>query len=281
VCLNYCLIGGNLGFPALGVRGAAIATVCGSIVACIISIIFASRKNGYLRFRISLPRFDKKTLSGLFKVGSSSIAETVFLRLGFLINSKLVAGIGTNAIATYQIIMQVTGLSFTLGDGIATAGTTLVGQALGAKRKDLAMANVMISRKLAIIVSIFLMVTIFLLRSWLPTMFTDDASIIAGSAAAFFVVVLGMIPQNGRVVYSGCLRGAGDVKFVAMISLVCVAVVRPALTWIMCYPMANVFPEFFVISATGPWISFVIESFLRQYLLYRRVKTGKWLLIKL
>ena len=72
----------------------------------------------------------------------------MFLRLGFLLNSKMIAGIGTAEMATYQIVQQVTGLSFTLGDGIAASGATLVGQSLGAKRKDLALANVRIARKL-------------------------------------------------------------------------------------------------------------------------------------
>ena len=55
------------------------------------------------------------------------MAESVFLRLGFLINAKLIAGIGTAEMAAYQVVQQVTALSFTLGDGLATSGATLPG----------------------------------------------------------------------------------------------------------------------------------------------------------
>ena len=59
------------------------------------------------------------------------MVEAVCLRIGFLILARLIAGIGTNAFAAYQIVGQVTSLSFTLGDGVSTAATSLVGQSLG------------------------------------------------------------------------------------------------------------------------------------------------------
>ena len=278
VCLNYVLINGKLGFPRLGVRGAAIATVCGTAVSCFIAISFVCRADGY--YHLALPRFDKTTLHGLVSVGSSSIVEAVFLRLGFLINSRLIAGVGTNVFAAYQIVSQVTSLSFTLGDGIATAGTSLVGQSLGARRKDLAMTHVNISRRISVFASILLMAVIFLLRRQLALLFTTEEEIILGVTLSFYVVIVGMLPQNGRVVYSGCLRGAGDTKYVAMVALISVAVLRPFLTWLFCYPLNQALPGW-QIAVMGPWIAFDIDAFVRNGLLHRRIRQGKWLDIKL
>ena len=89
-----------------------------------------------------------------------------------------------------------------------------------------------------------------------------------------------MLPQNGRVVFSGCLRGAGDTKFVALVALVSVAVLRPILTYLFCYPLNNALPGL-QIAVMGPWIAFDIDAFVRNWLLYRRIKRGKWLDIKL
>lgn len=280
VILNYCLIGGKFGFPKLGIQGAAIATATGTFVSCCISFWFATRKDSYIRFRLRLPRFDKNTLGGLLKVGSSSIVEAVCLRLGFLMNSKLIAGIGTAELAAYQIVQSSTSLSFTLGDGISTAGATLVGQALGAKRRDLAMANVRISRKLSVVTSIMLMILVLIFRDKIPLLFNDEANIIAGASLSFLVVVFGIIPQNGRVVYSGCLRGAGDVKYVAMCSLISVTVLRPIFTYLLCYPLNKAFPAL-QLAMVGPWIAFVLDCFVRDAMLTHRVKKGKWLSIKL
>ena len=58
------------------------------------------------------------------------------MRVGFLINDRLIAGVGTAAYATNQIVMQVSSLSFTLGDGAASAATSLIGQSLGAGKKE-------------------------------------------------------------------------------------------------------------------------------------------------
>ncbi len=278
VCLNYVLINGKLGFPRLGVAGAAIATVCGSGVSCLIAVSIVCRAGGY--YRLALPRFDGPTLRGLWDVGSSSIAESAFLRLGFLINSRLIAGVGTSAFAAYQIVSQVTSLSFTLGDGVATAGTSLVGQSLGARRRDSAMAYAHISRRISVFISIALMLIIFLLRRQLALLFTREEDIILGVTLSFYVVIVGMLPQNGRVVYSGCLRGAGDTRFVALVALVSVAVLRPALTYLFCYPLNSAFPGW-QIAVMGPWIAFDIDAFVRNSLLRRRVRRGKWLDIKL
>jgi len=281
VFFNYCLINGNLGFPALGVEGAAIATVIGTFVATVIAFVFALKKGEYLQLRLRLgKRFHKETFKSLISVGSSSIAESVFLRIGFFVNSRLVAGLGTLPMAVYQVVSQVSGLSFTVGDGIAAAGTTLVGQNLGAKRKDLAAAHIQVSRGISYVTSGILMVLIFVFRRELALLFNTDPEVVNGATAGFLAVIVGMVPQNGRVVYSGCLRGAGDVKFVAFCSLISVAVFRPVMVWLMCYPLGEVL-SVIQIAYTGPWIAFVLDAIIRDRLMFWRIKTGKWANIRL
>ncbi|MBR6525260.1 MAG: MATE family efflux transporter [Clostridia bacterium] len=278
VCLNYILINGKLGFPALGVRGAAIATACGTISASFICICVVLKKGGY--YRLALPRFDKITLKGLVKVGSSSMVEAVCLRLGFLMLARLIAGIGTNAFAAYQITSQVTSLSFTLGDGVGTAGTSLVGQSLGAKRKDLAMAHVKVAYRIGLFVSLGLMTVITIFSRQIALLFTTDESIIQSVTMSLYVVIMSMIFQNGRVILSGSLRGAGDTRFVAVCALLSVTLLRPILTYIFCYPVESMFPGN-NIAVLAPWIAFLIDSIVRDRLTNHRIKQGKWLNIKL
>ena len=280
VFLNYCLIDGHFGFPSLGVRGAALATAIGTFVSCVLAFWFATRKNGYLRFRLRLPEFDRQSLSGLLRVGSSSMLESVCLRVGFFINARMIADLGKTPLAAYYVVQQVTMLSFTLGDGVSAAGATLVGQSLGAGRKDHAVAYVQAVRKISLFASTLLMIIICFTRNYLADLFTDEAALIAGASIAFIVVITGIIPQNGRVVYSGCLRGAGDVSFVAMCALISVTLIRPVLTWIFCYPADRLLPTW-QFAFTGPWIAFVIDAYIRQALLSHRIKQGKFLTIKL
>lgn len=278
VCLNYVLINGKFGFPRLEVRGAAIATACGTLVASLICIGVVLKKDGY--YHLALPKFDKVTLSGLTKVGSSSMIEAVCLRAGFLILARLVASIGTSAFAAYQIVSQVTSLSFTLGDGVATAGTALVGQSLGAKRKDLAMAHAAVAYRIGVMVSLGLMLVITVFCRQIAMLFTTDEAIILGVTASLYVVIIGMQPQNGRVILSGALRGAGDTRFVAICALLSVTILRPALTYLFCYPVEKMLPGY-QIAIMSPWIAFVIDAIVRDRLMSRRLKQGKWLDIKL
>ena len=208
------------------------------------------------------------------------MVEAACLRIGFLILARLIAGIGTNAFAAYQIVGQVTSLSFTLGDGVSTAATSLVGQSLGAKRKDLAMGYAQAASRLGLMVALLLMLVIFVFSRQLAMLFTNDEEIIYAVTLSFFVAIAAMIPQNGRVVQSGVLRGAGDVRFVAICALLSVSILRPFLTWLFCYPLANTWPGV-PVAVLSPWIAFLIDAIVRDRLLHHRIRQGKWLNIEL
>ena len=276
VIMNYCLIGGHFGFPPLGVQGAALATVIGGMVASAISFYYVTQKDDYLKLRIRFSGFDKRTVSGLLKVGLSSMAESAALRVGFAVNSRIIAGINADALTSNTIISQVTVLSFSLGDGVATAGATLTGISLGEKRKDKARGYVKVCMHMGHVISAVLIIGLFIMRRNIAQIFTDKEEIIAGASLAFVVVLTGFIPQNMRVIYSGCLRGAGDVRYVALASLISVSLLRPLLTWALCHPLNRAYPQL-LLAYTGPWIAFVIDAFVRTYLLQRRVRTGKYL----
>ncbi|MCF0135389.1 MAG: MATE family efflux transporter [Lachnospiraceae bacterium] len=281
VLMNYCLIGGHLGFPAWGVRGAGIATAIGTCTSCIIALYMVLKKGGYLSL---VPftgfSFDKKTMKSLVSVGSGSIAESVFMRVGFLLNGKLIAGISTAAYATTQIVQQVSSLTFCLGDGVSSACTSLVGQSLGARQPKKAMTYVKVGERISIFMSVFIMLFAFFGRFWLPTLFSEEKEVIQSAAVCFLVLLAGIYPQNMRVMIAGCLRGAGDVKYVALVSLISVAIMRPLLTWFFSYPMNSWLPGL-MFGYIGAWISFDVDAVLRWVLLQIRCNKGEWVNIKL
>jgi len=280
IIFNFLLIGGNLGFPRLGVSGAALATVIGITTAGLVSFWFASSAASPFRYRVRRPSFDRDTLRGLAKVGGSSAAEAGFLRGGFLITTRIIAGLGTAAFAAFHIVTQVSALSFTLGDGVASAGVAMVGQSLGAGRKDRAARYIRVTRHISIVASLLLITLLLPFRRDLAALFTVDETVIRDASLGFLVVIPSLLPQNGRVVYAGCLRGAGDVRYVAYTSLVGVGILRPVLTWLLCFPLFPVFP-FLHLEATGPWFAFLIDAIVRNKLLANRVKSGAWADIRL
>ena len=135
-------------------------------------------------------------------------------------------------------------------------------------------------QKISLIMSACIMLFIVFSRKWLPTLYTEDANIIAACGLCFLVILIGIYPQNMRVMIAGCLRGAGDVRYVALVSLVSVAVLRPLATWFFSYPMDRWFPGL-MFGYIGSWISFDIDALVRWSMLQVRINKGKWVNIRL
>ena len=74
--------------------------------------------------------------------------------------------------------------------------------------------------------------------------------------------------QTSQVVISGSLRGAGDTRFVAVVSFISITVIRPILTWIFCYPMG--------LGLAGAWLSLIADQFTRLVFAFWRFTKGNW-----
>lgn len=274
VC-NYLLIGGHFGFPALGVNGAAIATVIGTVVACGMALRSVMHPDSFLYlFHGAQKRgFDAETLRGIANIGSSTLAEQLFLRFGFLMYTMVVARLGTNAFAAHQIGMNIITISFAFGDGLSVASVSLAGQSLGAQRPDLAKVYGGFCQRLGFLCSAALALFYVTLGREVFRLFSDDPEILDyGSIIMDFVAVIVFL-QVSQVIYSGCLRGGGDTKFVALVSLVSVACIRPLSGWLFVYPLN--------MGLFGAWLGLLLDQGLRLLLTRWRFRSDKWLTIKI
>lgn len=271
---NYLLINGIWIFPKLGVKGAAIATLLGTIAAFFISLSTLLRKEGYLTFHYKAGwRLHKETTDAIFKVSSSAFVEQVFMRIGFLAYAAIVARLGTTQYATHLICMNILSLSFCFGDGLSIAASALVGQNLGAKRPDLSIVYGKTGQRLAFMISCVIFLVFFFGRTMLVSLFSDETTIIALGANVMILAALGTHFQTSQVVLSGCLRGAGDTAYVAVTSLISVALVRPLLTYLLCFP--------FGLGVYGAWVALLVDQCFRFVSSYHRFSNGKWTTITL
>lgn len=266
---NYLLINGIWFFPKLGVAGAAVATAIGSIVGCAMSIASVFYHTDFLRIELkSSWRFDKKTIKALGAISGSAMVEQVFMRIGFFAYVKIVAALGTVAFATHQICMNIINLSFAFGDGLSIASSSLVGQSLGGKRPDMAIVYGKVGQRMAFLISTVLFCIFVFGRDILIELFTNDPEIIALGAIIMVIIAFSTHVQTSQVVISGCLRGAGDTKFVAFTSFLSIGVVRPTLTWLLCFPLG--------LGLQGAWYALLIDQSMRFLINFERFKSGKW-----
>ncbi len=274
ITFDYLLINGIGFFPRMEVKGAATATLLGAIAACCISISTLLRKSGYLTFHYKAGwAMCKDTLDPIFKVSSSAFIEQVFMRIGFLAYAAIIARLGTTPYATHVICMNILTLSFCFGDGLSVAASALVGQNLGAKRPDLSIIYGKTGQRLAFMISCVIFFVFLLGRSLLVSLFTTDAAIISLGANIMILAAMGTHLQTSQVVLNGCLRGAGDTAYVATISLISVAFVRPLLTWFLCFPAG--------FGLYGAWVALLVDQCFRFLASYIRFSGGRWTSISL
>ena len=274
VILNFILIEGRFGAPALGVKGAAIATLCGNIAGVIVSLISLLRKNGYLRLR--LRHFfvkGSRAFNMIWQVSSGAAMEQLLIRIGFFMFAKIVADLGTESFAAHQIGMNIVALSFACGDGLGVAASALVGQNLGAKRPDLSIIYGKAGQRLGFFFSAVLFAVFTLFPGQIIGIFTDTPRVVGLARGIMVFIALTSITQISQVIFSGCLRGAGDTRYMAVASFVSIVLVRPLLCYIFCFVCG--------FDVVGAWVALFIDQSTRCILSSVRFVRGKWTKIKI
>ena len=275
---NYLLIEGRFGFPRLEVRGAAIATVFGTAVGCVMSICSLFSKKTYVRARnvVNIKQgglFDKRNLRSMLDVGGSAFVEQVFMRIGFFLFSLIIAKLGTLEMAAHVVGMNIMTISFAIGDGLQTASIALSGQSLGRSRPDMARIYASTCQRVGLCAAAVLSVFMLLMSRRLYTFFSDDPIVLDYGVQIISVMCLILLFQIPQVIYGGALRSAGDTKYTALVSLIAVTIVRVGLGWLFCYG--------FGLGLIGAWIGILAQQIISFTLFRWRFNQGKWTKIKI
>ncbi len=169
--------------------------------------------------------------------------------------------------------MNIVNISFAFGDGLGIASSALVGQNLGAKRADIAIIYGKSTQRISLTVGIIFTFIFVLGKSFLVSLFTNDAAVIAAGVNIMLIIALTSPIMTSNVVISGSLRGAGDTKFVAYTSFISIGILRPGATWLFCYPLG--------MGLIGAWFAFSADQCLRFIINYARFLKGDWTKIKI
>lgn len=276
IAANYLLIQGRFGFPAMGIKGAALATVLGTVVACFMSIMSVRTSGTFVSIPYIInnkikPGFD--SLKSIIKVGYSVFAEQVLMRIGFMMTAVMAAKQGTNAMAAHQVGMNIMGLSFSFGDGLQATAVALIGYSLGAKQPEKAKDYGKTCRMLGGVIAVALSIVYFLGARLLMGLFFDEKEIVDIGVSIMHVIIFVVILQISQVIYMGCLRGAGDTLYTAIASTISVTVMRTIGSWFFGYVLG--------MGIVGIWFGVVADQLSRFLFASIRFKQGKWVNIKI
>lgn len=272
--LNYLLIGGNWGFPALGIAGAAIATVIGNAVAFAVCLFTILRKNSYLRLNFKQLFFvDKEMLKDIFHLLPSAIIDQLFLRIGFILFALIVNYLGDDATYVNGVCNDLNSLMFTLADGFSIGTAAIVGHRLGEKRRDLAVVYAKVSMTISFFCATLICILMIGIRKPLISLYQPETQERFDMASTIMIIAaFTTFPQNIQWVITGILRGSGDTRFTAISSLVSVAIIRPIISYLLCYHTS--------MGVMGAWIGMMIDQSMRFGANVWRFSKRKWLTIK-
>jgi len=267
--LDPLLIFGWGPFPAWGVAGAAAATVIsrGLIAVIGFGLLFSGRLGlhihlRHLRLRADL-MFRIVSIGGLASVGNAGTA------IGFTFMNKALARIGTAAISAFVIGNSVIGVVLMPAMGLGQATATMVGQNLGADKKDRARqsawAGIWLST--AILAAAAILVVIF--RDDLIRVFMDDPEILR-IAREMFVLVAFAFPFMGVIqVIAGVYQGSGHTIYSMFFGLFRL--------WALRVPLVFYLPFKLGMGASGVWWAMLISNFGTAAVSLAIFLTGNWM----
>lgn len=271
---NYLLIQGHFGFPALGIKGAALATVFGTVVACCMSIHSLMKRDNF----VSLPYLMEKKIKPSFepmvsivKLGFSVFIEQLLMRVGFMSTAMMAAKMGTDAMAAHQVGMNIMGLTFSFGDGMQVAAVALIGRSLGEGKPDKAKAYGKTCQIIGLGISMMIAVVYFLGGEALYRLFFEEEVIVAYGVQIIRVIIIVALFQISQVVYMGCLRGAGDTTYTAVASTISVTFIRTTASYLFGFT--------FGLGMVGIWLGVLADQISRFLFASIRFKQGKWVKI--
>ena len=276
ILLNYLLINGRFGFPALGIRGAALATISGTVVACIMSVASIFKKESFLSIPYILEQHIRPTLSAflnLIKVAYSVFFEQVLMRIGFMLTAIMAADQGTDAMAAHQVGMNIMALSFAFGDGLQATAVALIGRSLGSGDPDLAKEYGRTCRLIGAVIAVCLVAIYYFGVSGLYHLFFTEDHIVAIGVQIMHVIIFVVIFQICQVIYMGCLRGAGDTLYTAVASMISVTFIRTIISYFCGYVLGW--------GIIGIWMGVLGDQVSRFVFATVRFRQGKWVKIKI
>ncbi|MEM5775675.1 MAG: MATE family efflux transporter, partial [Anaerolineaceae bacterium] len=219
--LNFLLIDGHLGFPALGVQGAAIATMISRTIEFTLIILFTYRGKTPLAATFSqFFQIDFSFLKRFFKTTLPVVLNETLWSLGITTYSAIYAHIGTESIAAYNISHTIDNLMFVLFMGVGNACAIMVGNTIGAGNEKL--ADMYAKRSLLVAVGTGVLVGLFQISIARGLLGLYNISDVSKTFAVSILTISGLalwVKGTNMIIFVGILRSGGDTRYGLLLEL--------------------------------------------------------------
>lgn len=253
----------------MGVVGAALGSGLAEIITGVAMFSFLVFKSPEMRLTQEKGSFrptEKVVRKGL-RIGGPMAFQNLLLRGGYIAATVIVAPLGTIAIAANTFAITAESLCYMPGAGIADAATSLVGQSIGAGRKELATRFAWITAFLGMGIMGFLAILMYIFAPEMMGLLSPDREVIDLGARVLRIEAFAEVGYAAAMVIYGSCVGAGDTKWPSVMNFGSMWIVR-------ILPAIFITP---VYGLVGFWVCMAVELSFRGLLFLIRLYRGTWL----
>ena len=268
--LNYMLIFGNFGMPALGVRGAAIATLTARLVEVTIILLVAYNGKNHLGARISeLFNFSMAFFKKLMSKMALVIINDGLWGLGTTGYAIMYARMGTGVIAAMNIVGTIFNLLFIFAMGIGSGLAIMVGNSLGADKFDQAKRYAHKGIIAAAVCGVFVALLMLVFRDSILSLYNIQEEVLQNARAVtnLAMLILPVICVEFTI-FIGILRSGGDTLYCAVVDLGALFFIGLPLALVGAFVFHWPLPIVYLLVRT--------ETIVRTIASFIRYKTDKW-----
>lgn len=268
--LNYMLIFGKAGFPAMGVKGAAWASVMAQFIGCIMTVLlffFLYRKNKWkIPFRI---RMDKAHRKQYLVILMPLMVCEFFWILGENVYASIYGHVGTKAFAAMTLTNPLQALVMGALSGVSQAAGVMIGKRLGANDARSAYQDAKRLMHTGLVCSVLLSISIITWNKYYGSIFRveDDVRRMTGYVLLVYALVMPVKVQN--MILGGILRSGGKTTFVMVIDLIG--------TWIFGVPLGLLAAFVFHLPIAAVYFVLSLEECIRVAISLAVFRKKKWM----
>lgn len=268
IILDPLLIFGFGPIPAMGIKGAAIATSIGRGLAVIYQFYLLFSGKGRIRILKKAIKVNLRIMLDLFKISLGGIGQSIIATTSWIGMVRIIAMFGSTALAGYTIAIRIIIFALLPSWGISNAAATLVGQNLGAKKPERAEKAVWATGYVNMVILGIVSILFISMPEAFVRLFIDHPDVIATGAKGLRIISMGYVFYAMGMVMVQAFNGAGDTRTPTQINLICF--------WLIEIPLAYFLANIYGMNENGVYTAIIIAESTMTIIAMWLFKKGRW-----
>jgi putative MATE family efflux protein len=272
IILDPILIFGLGPIPALGIRGAALATVTGRGIGILFQLFLLFRGKRRIRLSLGDLRIEPRTILQIIRLSLGGIGQSLIATTSWVGLVRIIASFGSSVVAGYTIAIRIVIFGLLPSWGISNAASTLVGQNLGAGQPARAERSVWLTARINMIILTLAGAVLAIFPATFIRLFISDPEVVAPGIQALRIISFGFLFYGLGMVMIQSFNGAGDTVTPTKVYFFCF--------WLIEIPLAWFLSRLEGFGQTGVFWAIVVAESIMTLVAFYLFRQGKWKLRK-